>query len=136
MGSSHGLQIASVGPFSGAIDIGGERALMTLHDVVVTPARGHAGGEAEGEQSRDAREGEHRQPAHGDAGNGPLAARGQEIHGVAAPRQLAHQPRGGGLDTPMKDEGPADERELHRRAGRLTSPVTRGKRSRRAAVKL
>ena len=75
MGTPHGFEIAPVGSFTGAVDIGGERALMALHDVIAAPARGRAGSEAEDEHSREARHGEHRQQAYGDAGKGPLGVR-------------------------------------------------------------
>src|SRR5713226_7136284 len=137
-GSPHGIEVCSVAPFTGAVHVLDKAPLVALNEIVSSRARRASCLKGEGELSQHGGLTEDGKRPDRDPAHGRLGARGDEIDVVlAAPDESRQQPRRGRLHAAMEREGPADQRDLHR--GPLACSVTcvmRGKRSRRAEVKL
>ena len=134
----HRVEVGAVASLPRPIHILDEAPLVALDDVVSARAHRPPRLKGEGQLSQDGGRPEDGKPMHGDAVDLRLRARGDQVNVVpAAPDEGREQPRRGRLDATVEGEGPADQRDLHRRARvpAVTCSI-RGKISRRAAPKL
>src|SRR5712692_11119126 len=136
--SPYRVEVGAVASLPRPIDVLDEAPLVALDDVVSSRAHRPPGLKGEGQLSQDGGRTEDGKRMHRDAVDLRLRARGDQVNVVlGAADEGREQPRRGRLDSAMEGEGPADQRDLH---GRARAPAVtcsiRGKRSRRAALKL
>src|SRR5712692_2203709 len=128
--SPYRVEVGAVASLPRPIDVLDEAPLVALDDVVSSRAHRPPGLKGEGQLSQDGRLTEDGKRPHRDAAYLRLSASGDQVNVVlAASDQGREQPRRGRLDATVEGEGPADQRDLHRRTRTpAVTCSTRGKR--------
>ncbi len=131
----HRLEVAGVAALARAVEILGERALVTLDEVVPVPCRRGPRRQRERDQAERGGMAQGRHAVHHHAGQRRLPSRADQLDVVAGVAERGEQARGRGLDAAVEGERAADEAHPHQRSTPRTRS-TRGKSARRADSKL